>query len=202
MGQHGSSLTQALQDFLTQFGFNPSVAPGAFPVFDDRFLPVIEVGSFLAAARRPWEAVAVERTFWGWIDVAAVAAEFSQGQLFTPAGSGRRVYVTRVSFAQSANIPGLVYANTALTTAVATVASKENGAAAPGASLLQDSIGAVADAPVFYRQQTIDGASGNTGFVNLWDAPIQLDPGQGLAFQGSGVTQDFDCSFEWSEIDI
>lgn len=143
--------------------------------------------------------VLANRCFAGQAIQAAVAGQYSHVQLWNPAGSGKRVLVSRLWVSNGTGAP-LSFAarlhNAALTTLLNTVPSKLAGGADSTAELRAQAAPAVIPTSKVYASLIANAGDSPAFFLS---EPIVLVPGYGLVLYAGAVNQTMPASFQLTE---
>lgn len=136
----------------------------------------------------------------GTANIAAPASNYPYGQLWNPAGSGKRLIVNQVATSlQAAGGINVYFGAASFPTDVTAVGvSCKKSQAAAAAAQLRTTIGTAQPAYTYGQMQAL---GGSPGVMSMWKPtePILVLPGFGINLVGSVIAQSMAINLEWFE---
>ena len=138
-----------------------------------------------------------QKAFCGQVYQAALAGQYSQVQLWNPAGSGANIIVESFSISSlSATSVNCSITNSALTTSIAGLSKLSGGSAGIANRRSQNT----ASLPLNFALNTIGVTMPANGYIiTNFKEPMVLLPGYGFTLQTATVNTDVMANFEWYE---
>lgn len=136
------------------------------------------------------------KAFMGVVGVGALAANYSNTQIFNPVGNTKRLVISQVS--ATSTVAGALFQLRSLGSGLSTLngvgVSKNIGG---GASLAElRSVQAASLSGSLLGQWNM---VANTPFIYKCVEPVVLEPGKGLILANAALNADISATFEWSE---